>query len=149
MEMSCDQLLNKAAYNIVDFGGDVEIMEKKLTTDKRKGVARVKDWGLSGATRSFCAIRQSLLVPGVDSIYFLSDGAPANDSSKNWEHITDGVMLLCRYMPIAIHCIDFDPKAGNQAYMINLAKYNEGRHESIDVGGAAPDKTGKKKKKKK
>ena len=148
MEISCEQLLNKAAYNIVDFGGDVEVMDKKLTSDKRKGVARVKEWGMSLGTRSFCAIRQSMLVPGVDSIYFLSDGAPAMDSVKNWQQITEGVMLLTRYMPIAVHCIDFDPKAGNQAYMINLAKYNEGRHESIDVGGAAPVNPGKKKKKK-
>jgi len=100
-------------------------------------------------TRSFCAIRQSLLFPGIDSIYFLSDGAPARDSVKNWQGITEGVMMLTRYMPIAVHCIDFDPKAGNQAYMINLAKYNEGRHESIEVGPGAPDGGGKKKKKKK
>ncbi|EDM27763.1 cardiolipin synthetase [Lentisphaera araneosa HTCC2155] len=150
MAMSVEQLLNKSKYNIVDFGGDVEIMETRgLTDDLRKGGARVKAWDLSLGTRSFCAIRQSLLFPGIDSIYFLSDGAPARDSVKNWQGITEGVMMLTRYMPIAVHCIDFDPKAGNQAYMINLAKYNEGRHESIEVGPGAPDGGGKKKKKKK
>lgn len=150
MAMSVEQLLNKAKYNIVDFGGDVEIMESRgLTDDLKKGSARVKEWDMSLGTRSFCAIRQSLLFPGVDSIYFLSDGAPARDSVKNWQGITEGVMMLTRYMPIAVHCIDFDPKAGNQAYMINLAKYNEGRHESIEVGPGAPDGGGAKKKKKK
>jgi hypothetical protein len=148
MAMSVEQLLNKAKYNIIDFGGDVETMETRgLTDDLRKGGARVKAWDLSLGTRSFCAIRQSLLFPGVDSIYFLSDGAPARDSVKNWAGITEGVMMLTRYMPIAVHCIDFDPKAGNQAYMINLAKYNEGRHESIEVGPGAPDGGGIKKKK--
>jgi hypothetical protein len=46
-------------------------------------------------------------------------------------------MMLCRYRPLAIYAIDFDPRAGNQAFMVRLADENAGRHESINIGPPA------------
>lgn len=127
-------------YNIVDFGGDVEVMYPgALTTDERKGKKCVYDMDLSWATRSFCAIRQSMLIPEVDSLYFLSDGAPAMDSMTRWGEIIRGVLLMTRYCPVAMFCIDFDPSAGNQASMIRLADENHGLHESVEVMPADAD----------
>ena len=126
-------------YNIVDFGGDVEAMDDELTNVKRKGEQRVYDMDMSLATRSFCALRASLTVPGVDSLYFLSDGAPAWDSMKNWKDIARGIAMLTRYYPVAVYCIDFDPTKGNQLFMIDLADENYGMHESIVVEAAPED----------
>jgi hypothetical protein len=134
---SIERLLSHVRYCVVDFGGDVEAMYgASLTTNKKEGRQRVYDMDLSVATRSFCAMRQGMIIGDVDSIYFLSDGAPAMDSMSNWTDITTGVLLMTRYRQIAVFCIDFDPSAGNQASMMRLADDNTGLHESIEVGPA-------------
>jgi hypothetical protein len=134
---SIDRLASHVRYCVVDFGGDVEALYGAgLTTNKNMGKQRVYDMDLSVATRSFCAMRQGMIIDGLDTIYFLSDGAPAMDSMRTWSDITTGVLLLTRYRQVAVFCIDFDPSAGNQASMMRLADHNVGLHESIEVGPA-------------
>jgi hypothetical protein len=140
LTQSIGKLADHVYYNLVDFGGDVEVLTPgALTSDKARGKQRVYDMDLSVATRSFCGMRQGALLKEVDTLFFLSDGAPAMDSMSNWDDIIRGMLLMTRYFPIAIYGIDFDPSAGNQASMIRLADDNVGLHESIAVGPAAED----------
>jgi len=99
-------------------------------------------------------MRQGAIVPEVDTVFFLSDGAPARDSMRSWDDIQRAVLMITRYCRTTFSCIDFDPKAGNQAAMIQLADDNFGKHESVEVGpagdfdvGGAAKKRGKKKRK--
>ncbi|MBL7077454.1 MAG: hypothetical protein ISS31_08275 [Kiritimatiellae bacterium] len=129
-----------ANYSVVDFGGDIEVMSPpELTTSHSKGKKRVYEMDMSLATRSFCAIRQAMVLPELDTLYFLSDGAPAMDSMKKWDGIIRGAVVMARYYPVAMFCIDFDPSAGNQASMMRLAADNHGLHESVAVGPASED----------
>ncbi len=147
-------LKNHVAFNIVDFGANIDVMQPgNLTRNKDEGKTRVYEMDLSGATRCFCAIRQAMLLDECDTIYFLSDGAPAKDSVSGWPDIMRAVVLMTRYYQTSVFCIDFDPKAGNRESMRQLAQENYGMHESIEVGAADPEfdvggaKRGKKKKK--
>ena len=156
MTGSIEGLAEFVNYNIVDFGGDIEVMYPgALTSDSRKGKQHVYDMDMSVATRSFCALRQAMRLEDLDTVFFLSDGAPAIDSVKGWYGIIRGILLMTRYCPVAMYCIDFDPSAGNQASMIMLADENFGLHESVevgpaneefDLGGAAKKRKGKRKK---
>ena len=129
------KLLNDVVmFNLIDFGGDIEALyEGALTDNKKNGMKRVEEMDLSLATRSFCSMRQGMILDEVDTIFFLSDGAPARDSMRSWAQIQDAILTMNRYCPVAMFCIDFDPSAGNQAAMIKLADWNYGLHESIDV----------------
>ncbi|MDP6524268.1 MAG: HEAT repeat domain-containing protein [Kiritimatiellia bacterium] len=148
MTSSVEGLAEHVKFNIVDFGGDVEIMyDGALTGNKKLGKQRVYDMDMSGGTRVFCGMRQAMLLPELDTIYLLSDGAPVLDSMHRWPEIIRATMMLGRYRPVAVYCIDFDPRAGNQAYMMRLADENVGLHESINVG--PPARVGAQKKKKK
>lgn len=131
---SIERLRDHLRFNLVDFGGDVEILYKDTLTD-RKNMAqgRVSKMDLGLATRTYCAMRQGTAVPGADTIYFLSDGAPARDSMANWSDIQVAIQVTTHYCPTAIFCIDFDPKAGNQASMRQLADWNAGQHESVII----------------
>jgi hypothetical protein len=134
LTISIERLEKPAAFNIIDYGGDVEVLDPDgPTTSKRTGIRRVEEMDMSLYTRCFCATRQAFLLPEIDTIYFLSDGAPARDSVSGWTQIDDAVLILTRYCPVAIFCIDFDPTPRNKAAMEKLAEWNVGLHESIAV----------------
>lgn len=134
MAESIGGLGNEVMFNIVDFGGDVEILyDRALTDSKRLGLARVAEMDQSGGTRCFCAIRQAARLREVDAIYLLSDGAPVRDSMADWNEIIRAYMVMTRYRQIAMFCIDFDPRPGNQAAMIRFADFHCGLHESIEI----------------
>ena len=136
MSGSIEQLKSHVKFNIVDFGGDLNIMyEGSLTSNKRDGVETVEDFFLSLGTRSYDGMEAAIHLQEIDTIFFLSDGAPIRGQLDNWSQIRAALILMGRYRPVAVCCIDFDPSAGNQAHMFALSAENAGHHESVEVGG--------------
>jgi hypothetical protein len=147
MSGSIEQLKSHVKFNIVDFGGDLNVMyEGALTSSKRDGVETVEDFVLSLGTRSYDAMEAALHLQEIDTIFFLSDGAPIRGQLDNWTQIRAALILMGRYRPVTVCAIDFDPSAGNQAQMFGMAAENTGHHESVEVGGGgAAQKKPKKK----
>ncbi len=134
MTGSIKMLKDHVMYNIVDFGGDVCVMyPKSLTDDKRMGVQRVEYMPLTFATRSYDAMERACFLPGLDTIYFLSDGAPVRGQTDSWLHIMRGLTIINRYRPIAVFGIDFNPSASNKKMMERMVLENYGLQESVEV----------------
>lgn len=118
-------------FNIVDFGGDLVAMhERGLTSDIKKAKSRAAGMTLSLGTRSFDALECGMTLAGMDTVYFLSDGAPVRGQIEAWNLIIDSMDLLMLYSPVAIWSVAFDPKEGNGEAMTALAYGNFGRHEA-------------------
>ncbi|MFW6107636.1 MAG: HEAT repeat domain-containing protein [bacterium] len=127
-------------FNIVDFGGNIELLHPKgLVGHKAAAVDHAKYMDLSYATRSFDAMERAGWLAGVDTLYFLSDGAPYYGQVDDWPWILSNIRLVNRYRPLAIYSIDFDPSKKNKRSMDRLAAENAGLSVSavVDDGGAA------------
>jgi hypothetical protein len=121
-------------FNLVDFGGDVVTLAPgKLIRDKSSTIKRVQAMPLTLGTRSFDAIEKAYMMKDLDTVYFLSDGAPVLGQLDPWPKIITTFTFLNRYRPIAISMVDFDPSEGNQLFMILTSHKNFGHHDSIDV----------------
>jgi hypothetical protein len=144
-----NSLRGNPAYNIVDFGGDVVTMYAgTLTDDRAIGLKRVEEMPLTYATRSFDAMERACQLNAVDTLIFLSDGAPIRGQIDSWAHIRSALTLMNIYRPMAIQSIDFDPSPGNMENMRLLGLENKGQHMSVEVG-LDPNAGQKKPKKKK
>lgn len=62
--------------------------------DIKEGAERAKTMHLTYGTRSFDAIWQASRLSGMDSIYFLSDGAPLWGQEDNWPQIQSVFMMM-------------------------------------------------------
>ncbi|MDF3130884.1 VWA domain-containing protein [Kiritimatiellaeota bacterium B1221] len=114
-------------FNIIDFGGDVVAMESEgLTDDINEGLNRVEEMPLTYGTRTYDALDRGLELEGVDSIYFLSDGAPYWGQVESWSSVLEALDLLTLHDPVAIWCVAFDPKGDNGKAMKTLALENSG-----------------------
>jgi hypothetical protein len=149
MVQCLNSLKGNPGYNIVDFGGDVVTMyDGTLTDDRAVGLKRVEEMPLTFATRSFDALERAGELNGVDTLLFLSDGAPVRGQIDSWVNIRSALQLMNLYRPLAIQSIDFDPQPGNMEQMRMLALENNGQHMSVEVG-IDPDAADRKPKKKK
>ena len=140
-------------YNIVDFGGDLIKMSKYLVKDKNKGIQHIKNMPLTFATRSYDALEYGALTPGIDTIYFLTDGAPVWGQINDWNKINSALLVMNRFRPLAVSAISFDPSEKQTQGMSKFVNYHNGSLEDIMLhsdGGDKPEKDpGQKKKKKK
>jgi len=131
---TCNAMKPYINYNIVDFGGDVCVMYPgTLTTDKKLGMDRALTMPMTLGTRTYEGIDMAFGLPGLDTIILLTDGAPVRSKAKKWGNMMLGWNMKCRYQPVALLAVDFDPSAGNQASMIRFVCENVGQHESIHV----------------
>ena len=96
-------------FNIVDFGGIVRVMNGGggLMSGLLAVTAasRIGDMYLSLGTRTFDAMEVATDLPDLDTIMYLSDGAPVAGQFQAWDSITRSFDLYIRYRPISIHCI--------------------------------------------
>lgn len=137
---SIDGLAKHVRYDIVDFGGDLTVLEADgLLEDRRKGVHRAEDMPLSLGTRAYDAMERSARIPAVDTLLFLSDGAPVRGQFNAWADILRVLTVMHRYSPIAIHSVNFDPNPANAAAMRKLAACRAGRNADVDAGEAADE----------
>jgi len=118
-------------FNIVDFGGDVVTMESGGLTDSFKdGKKRAETMPLTLGTRSFDAMELSMDLADMDTIYFLSDGAPVRGQINAWSRINACMDLMMLHAPVAIWSVAFDPSGGNEGAMKIMSYGSYGNYEA-------------------
>lgn len=121
-------------FNIVNFGGEVVILyPQALTDDRRDGRKHIEEMGLSFGTRTMDAMEQACLIPGMDTIYFLSDGAPVQGQTQVWQEISQVLRVINRYRPVAVFMVGFEPSAANRQAMDGISNEHYGREEPTEM----------------
>lgn len=137
---SVDGLGDPVRYGIVHFGGDLVVLESDgLLQDRRKGSRHAQEMPLSGGTRAYDAMERAARIPGVDTLLFLSDGAPVRSRYNAWADILRVLGVVHRYLPLSIHAVNFDPRPANGLAMRKLAACNAGVNADIDAGAGADE----------
>jgi len=116
-------------FNIVDFGGVIRVMNRyELMKGILSGAAasEIGQMGLSLGTRTFDAMEVATELRELDSIMYLSDGAPVAGQFQAWGSITRGFDLYIRYRPISIHCIYYTKGGGKDGAGANIKSIKAG-----------------------
>lgn len=133
MKDTIDNLKDYVQFNICDFGGDVNLLyDGTLIDDKKKANQYIYDAPLTVGTRSMDAIERGMMLPSVDTIYFLSDGAPVRSEFNKWGLIHSLIRLMNRYRYIAISSICFKAGKGNASNMAQMSNESFGHTEEIE-----------------
>lgn len=105
-------------FNIVDFGGHVRTLAPGgliPAANRKAAMYQFKqEMTLTFGTRTYDAIERAVFIPEMDTVHFLSDGAPYGSHLKSWAKIDYVTRLLGRTAPIAVNMIYF-PEPGNEA----------------------------------
>ncbi len=130
-------LLNKHGHvktNVIDFGGEVTIYYPELLSPDIKGMMAyvAKGLQLSGGTRTMDALIAGLRIHDLDTICFLSDGAPIISIREPWDDIRRYINMMNRYRPVAIYCISFKADIPDFKGMAQLSWENLGSTEAIE-----------------
>lgn len=136
-----DSFPERVKFNIVDFGGHCRTLAPggMIPAKNRKQAMRefTYEMELTLGTRTYDAIERGMMIPGMDSVHFLSDGAPYGSHLKGWVRIDYATRLFCSTAPVAVHIIYFpNPGQGNKAApgkdaMARYAKANAGKYHVI------------------
>lgn len=131
-------------FNIVDFGGHVRTLAAGGMIPAKNREAAMQQFTyemeLTLGTRTYDAIERGMDIPGMDTVHFLSDGAPYGSHLKNWNRIQYVTQLYCKTAPVAVHVLYFPnpgaankvPKAGGLHDMMKrYALSNAGRFDVI------------------
>lgn len=130
----------RVKFNIVDFGGHVRTLVPggMIPARNRKQAMQLFSYELelTLGTRTYDAIVRAMEIPGMDSVHFLSDGAPYGSHLKSWGRIEYITRLYCSTAPVAVHILYFpnpgqaknNPKAGGLHDMMK-------RYANANAGG--------------
>lgn len=119
-------------YNMVDFGSDLVSMEPgKLVNDPDDGVKRAETVPLTLGTRSLDALWEASRIPGVDTLYFLSDGSPVLGQVDKWPRINSMLLMMYWHRPIAVWSVAFEAGKINSAHMRGISYMNFGLFEDL------------------
>ena len=133
MKDTIENMKDYVEFNICDFGGDVALLyEGALTDNKKKALKYVDDSPLTVGTRSMDALDMGIMLPSVDTIYFLSDGAPIRGQRKSWSLIHQLIRFMNRYRYVAVSTICFKAGKGNASSMAEMANESYGHTEEIE-----------------
>jgi hypothetical protein len=144
-----------ATFNIISFGTHVVPWKEKAVagdmTTKNEAYAFVRDLEPAGGTWAYGAFQEAFRMagmgaldkyydPAVDTIYFISDGAPTNNDMDKPEAIDPETLLAAvrewnRLGKLRIHAIAIDPRAGGGKFiqfMKKLAAQNEGEYKECE-----------------
>ncbi|MEM1353758.1 MAG: hypothetical protein AAGH88_02630 [Planctomycetota bacterium] len=104
-------------FNIVDFGGHCRVLAPGGLIPAANREAAMQRFNyemrLTYGTRSYDAMEDAVFLPGMDTIHFLSDGAPVNSELNHWTRIAYAQRVLFRYVPVAVNIVYF-PEGGAQ-----------------------------------
>ena len=133
LTMSVESLDKSVFFNLVDFGGKINIYyEGDLCQDKKGLIDYVAAMPLSGGTRSFDSMEIGMQIGPVDTIYFLSDGRPIASQLNKWPDIHAALSLQNRYRPIAIFSVSFSAGKQNAIEMQRMSRCNDGQSHEIE-----------------
>lgn len=113
----------RVKFNIVDFGGHVRTLAPGGLIPARNRVAAMKQFKyemkLTLGTRTYDAIESAMQLPEMDTVHFLSDGAPYGSHIKSWRNVDYATRLRCWVAPVAVHMIYFPENAGKGNKRLN------------------------------
>lgn len=125
-------------FNIVDFGGYVRTLAPGglIPAKNRRQAMRefIYDMKLSFGTRSYDAIMRATALPEMDTVHFLSDGAPYRSHVDSWSRMNYVTRLYCSTAPVAIHIIYFpenEAKAEGKKLMQVYAHDHAGKYHVV------------------
>lgn len=119
-------------FNIIAYSSEFEMFSKQLTTDRRAAYDYVKHLTASGGTNIYDPSFTGLILPGIDSLYLLTDGYPGSGQFVNWNDITASMLLLNRYRPVAIHTVSFQAGVSVARQMQQLSLMTSGGHMNFE-----------------
>lgn len=138
LHSTLEALKRKVYFNIVDFGGHVQVMfPRKLVSAAAASSAAIQHVGymeLTLGTRTYDGMEAGLWLPGVDTIIYLSDGAPVASKINSWQRIMRAIHLVNRYRPVAVFCVEFNAGGSNASAMKEIAARNFGLAGSPNDG---------------
>lgn len=120
-------------FTVMDFGGDIQRLGgyDDIGVDPAAALKRIASFPLTGATRSIDAIAAGMSLRDVDTLFFLSDGAPNGSQCDDWPRSCAMVALLNRHRPVALGMISFHAGAGSAQGMWRMAVENAGRFQGF------------------
>jgi len=142
MSDSVRALKDYVAFNIITFGGKIELARARGMIRGAEGQAVayfLKDLKLNPPTRSYDAMELACRMPGIDTVMFLSDGAPVSGQIEDWSGIIGALTYFNRYRPMALHTIEFHAGRRNAQMMEQLSGRNYGISGNPDDPPEAPD----------
>lgn len=134
LTMTLESLAKHVRFNVVDFGGHVAVMMPGRLMNAAAGAsAAIQNLGylkLTLGTRSYDGLEAGVALNDIDTIIYLSDGAPVASKLTAWSRIVRGLHILNRYRPIAMFTVEFKAGAANAAAMEEVAARNHGLSSS-------------------
>jgi hypothetical protein len=117
MSQTLSHMPDSMKFNIVDFGGIIRVMNSGGLMSgllSETAASQIGHMDLSLGTRTFDAMEVAADLPDLDTVMYLSDGAPVAGQFQAWGSITRSFDLYLRYRPVSIHCIYYS-KEGKAA----------------------------------
>jgi len=112
-------------FNVIDFGGHVQTMlpgrllpAAQVKADTVRAVEYMK---LTLGTRTYDGMEAAYQLPALDTIIFLSDGAPVGSKINAWSRIMFMTHVYNRYRPIAVYTVEFEASAANLLALREMA----------------------------
>jgi hypothetical protein len=121
-----DTLPTTATFNVVVFGTGVRLWQRNLVeateTHKESAIAFLRQLSASGSTDALKALEQTFSLPGVDQVFFISDGNPTDARPDD---ILQQVQRVNRDRRLHIHTVGLG-KDQNVDFLQRLASDNQG-----------------------
>jgi len=108
-----------ARFNIADFGGTINLLERQMIGGDRRMEA-FHLWTqyrgqLTLGTRMFDAMELAATVPEMDTAILFTDGAPIGGQFQHTDRISAAWKVYTRYCPIALQGVVFGGRPGSNA----------------------------------
>jgi VWA domain-containing protein len=137
------QIDDKDEFNVLSFSTGVKLFNKKSkllkgnAANKKKAAGWVRRLQPEDGTNVYLALERAFQIPGIDTIYFLSDGSPSEGTSIVTEEILGQVRKWNSGRGVRIHTIGFlvgdgsklgivQDKSMAKGFLEALAKNNDG-----------------------
>jgi HEAT repeats len=128
LNMSLRGLDPKVRFNVVDFGGQINVMFGPTLVPaaaaKASALQQLEYMSLTLGTRSYDGMEVGMMIHDVDTIIYLSDGAPVAGQFGKWPTIIHAMDVINRHRPIAIYTVEFNAGPANAASMGELSGRN-------------------------
>ena len=131
MALTVEGLPLDLMFNVVDFGGMIRVMKPGSLIEAKhvsKASNIIQGFMTTLGTRTFDAMEVAANLPVMDTMVYLSDGAPVAGQFQNWARIIRTMDILNRYRPISIHTVHYSVGGGGRGSsgMQSLADRNVG-----------------------
>lgn len=122
-------------FGVMSFSHEIAYLDKNIlafatNANKARAIQWVRALRPNGATRTDLALQEALLIPEVDTLYVLTDGAPkdVNNQKIPPEQVYSVVKTLNRFRKCRINTIGFS-QAGHsmRLFVQHLAQTNDGK----------------------